>query len=279
MNASLRFSIYPAFILILFASVSPAAAQTSSTQDHLPAPATSVPDYGKQLWDSAGFMVTSPGRWDQQDWIDIGVASAGVVGTAALVDSPLDDYVKDHPDANWGKFAAHFEKFGAEYSFATLGIFYADGLIFKHPRSRLVGEDGLTASILSSTITWTLKEVVGRSRPNANLGAFHFAPFSGNASFPSGHATQAFAVASVIAARYGDNLWVDTAAYGTATMVGAARIFHRAHFASDVLAGALIGNSVGRMVVRHHDGRRDANFSIAPMTNGKFRGLAMDWQY
>ena len=51
-----------------------------------------------------------------------------------------------------------------------------------------------------------------------------FHPFpNSERSFPSGEATQAFAVASVIAAHY-DGLWIKISSYSIASLVGMARI-------------------------------------------------------
>ncbi|HEX6159043.1 MAG TPA: phosphatase PAP2 family protein [Thermoanaerobaculia bacterium] len=68
-------------------------------------------------------------------------------------------------------------------------------------------------------------------------------------SFPSNHATQAFAVATVIARHYEERRWVRWLAYGVATGVGFARIYHDDHHTSDVIAGAAIGTFVGHTVV------------------------------
>ena len=87
----------------------------------------------------------------------------------------------------------------------------------------------------------------------------YFTPFSSsNASFPSGETTQAFAVASVIAAHY-DSLWVKVSSYGIASLVGIARIYEDAHWTSDALAGALIGTAVGMAIVHYNEKRRKAH--------------------
>lgn len=216
-----------------------------------PAPAPSLPAYGRVVWHEAGYVFASPARWDEEDWYRFGGAVAAVAGTAALLDRPVRDAAQRNSH-NWAEhFADNFEPFGAEYSFGVLGAFYLGGFVADDNRAKVVAEDGLAASLFSGSIALVMKEMVGRSRPPAHRGVFHFSPFSGSASFPSGHATQAFTVASVIAAHYRDNPWVDSAAYGVAALVGAARINHNAHFASDVLAGALIGTAVGRTVARY----------------------------
>jgi membrane-associated phospholipid phosphatase len=69
------------------------------------------------------------------------------------------------------------------------------------------------------------------------------------ASFPSGHAIGAFAVATVIADRYHHKRWVPWVAYGLASVVGFSRVSLQAHFPSDVFAGAFLGYAVGHYIV------------------------------
>ena len=117
--------------------------------------------------------------------------------------------------------------------------------------------DGIAASIIAGgLITPGLKIAFGRERPSTSTSTYRFKPFSTNASFPSGHATEAFAVATAIAENY-PALWVKCLAYGTAGLVGYARVEQNAHFASDVVAGSLIGWSVARGVVHRNDGPAD----------------------
>ena len=136
--------------------------------------------------------------------------------------------------------------------------------------------DGAIASLIASgLITPALKEALGRSRPHQAASGTDFHPFGGRASFPSGHTTQAFAVASVIAGEY-DSRWVDVAAYGSAALVGYARVLHDAHYLSDVAAGALVGTLVGRTVVRANSRRRGERVSVAPALGRDRAGVAVD---
>jgi membrane-associated phospholipid phosphatase len=84
-----------------------------------------------------------------------------------------------------------------------------------------------------------------------------FEPGSGNYSFSSGHATEAFAVASVIAARTSGWI-VPTLAYTVASLVAFDRVNDRAHVPSDVAAGAAIGAVVGRFIVHRHERTMEA---------------------
>ena len=70
-------------------------------------------------------------------------------------------------------------------------------------------------------------------------------------------------MASVIATEY-DSGWIKGVAYGSAALVGFARIHHQAHFLSDVTAGAVVGTAVGRAVV-HRNREERRRLQIAPL--------------
>jgi membrane-associated phospholipid phosphatase len=56
-------------------------------------------------------------------------------------------------------------------------------------------------------------------------------------------------------------------------VVGLARIEQNAHFASDVVAGAIIGTVVGRAVVAHHNKTVQQGMTVAPLIDGRLVGL------
>jgi membrane-associated phospholipid phosphatase len=103
---------------------------------------------------------------------------------------------------------------------------------------------------VNAALTQGIKFAVRRPRPDG-----------GRYSFPSGHASAAFATAAVIQRHYG---WkVAIPAYGLATYVGTSRLSENRHFASDVIFGAAIGIVSGRAVSVGHGRARFDLFPIA----------------
>ena len=96
--------------------------------------------------------------------------------------------------------------------------------------------------------------VIRRDRPNVNDAKGNFFSSSPlNGSFPSNHATAAWALASVLSDEYPGWL-MKTAAYGLATTVSVSRVLAEQHFPSDVLVGSAAGWLIGHYVYRaHHD--------------------------
>jgi membrane-associated phospholipid phosphatase len=94
-----------------------------------------------------------------------------------------------------------------------------------------------------STITLGLKHIVNRPRPfvtytDVTQKDDHIGPYS----FPSGHTTSAFALATSVSLCY-PKWYVIAPAYLYAFTVGFSRMWLGVHYPSDVLIGALIGTA------------------------------------
>ena len=231
-------------------------------------------------WKDAVYVLGSPARWTGKDWAIAGGSAVGIVLVSALSDVAARNQTQGHRSGALDELTRVVEPFGSEYSWAVLGAYGVVGLVFHDPDARDTAIDGVLASVLASgIITPSLKLAFGRARPTQTDEPLSFHPFrSGYASLPSGHATQAFAVASVISA-HSDSLWVGAAAYTLAGLVGFARVYHNAHWTSDVAAGALIGTAVGQGVVRVNnrirsgDGRVQVTF--APILGERDKGAGV----
>ena len=219
--------------------------------------------YPEIVIDDVKHVVTAPAHWDDAEWHKAGWASLAVVGTALVIDRPLRDEMRHHTGDN--AFLTQVERFGAQYAAGVVGGFYLVGALTDNENSKQVAQDSIAASLIASgIITPAIKLVTGRSRPRDEVGVYHFKPFSNsNSAFPSGHTTEAFAVAAVVANHY-DETWVTCTSYSIASLVGLARTYHRAHFASDVVAGAMIGTLVGKSVVAHNADLRSGKLVLLP---------------
>ena len=222
----------------------------------------------------------APLHWSGKDWLVFGGIAAGVAAVGFAFDIPMRDKTQAHQTSTLDELTKVVEPFGAGYSWAVIGAYGIVGFAFHDPEAKDIFFDSAIASLLASgIITPTLKFVIGRERPNESVSSTAFDPFSGSDnSFPSGHATQAFAVASVISA-HSDQVWVSVTAYTLAGLVGFARIYHNAHWTSDVTAGALIGTAVGRGVValnnRLRSGQSKVRVAFFPFVTDRVRGASV----
>jgi hypothetical protein len=230
-------------------------------------------DYLKLLGSDTGAVLTAPAHWDEEDWIDAGFSAAGI-GAAAALDQTVKHQVQVHRTASADRFFRQYQNLGSTWSFGVIGAFEAWGEAEGDTTAKNTATDALTASIIGPGLIGTsVKYAVGRVRPNSATSTFEFKPFSNHQSFPSGHASQAFAVATAIAENY-PAWWVESLCYGGAGLVGYARIEQNAHYGSDVVAGAILGWSVARSVVHRHQGPPNpGKLSWSPFLNGTGGGL------
>lgn len=154
---------------------------------------------------------------------------------------------------------------GVEY-IASPGAYYIGGGLYlvgramKQPRLADLGWHGTEAVLLGEVMATLLKGTLGRARPLVSIERprdFEFGRGFGGGewrSFPSGHATTAFAAAAAVTDE--TTLWwpkstwiVGPLMYGGATAVALSRMYHNRHWASDVAVGALIGTFSGKKVV------------------------------
>jgi hypothetical protein len=109
----------------------------------------------------------------------------------------------------------------------------------------------------SAVVNLVMKAITRRQRPvdvplDGSYNDTFFnggkSPFHGS-SFPSGHTTGVFSVATVVANRYARHRWVPYISYAFATVISLSRISTAAHWPSDVFLGAAIGYSTAKYVV------------------------------
>lgn len=143
------------------------------------------------------------------------------------------------------------EEFGDANAMRPAAILVFAGSLFQEDhRFQDAAFTGLESLILANLLTNGLKALSGRARPWQQDGADDWEPFSGDTSFPSGHATTAFALMTPWIMYFDHPLaW---AAMGVAAATSLSRVTLRYHWPSDVLAGALIGSSVSIWLSRRH---------------------------
>ena len=144
------------------------------------------------------------------------------------------------------------------------GLFLA-GRFAPQGRFRAMTYDFAQALVVTEAYTGILKYSVQRTRPDG----------TDNLSFPSGHTSAAFTLATVAEHHYGWKIGVP--AYLLASGIGYSRMEKDKHYLSDVLAGATLGIIVGRTVGRL-DGDRPAKkstFAVTPATDAHGQGVGV----
>lgn len=200
---------------------------------------------------------------------DAWVLGGFVAGAAAI--SPFDKQIANEirePEAQSSHAATSaakaFNFIGSPGVLIASVASYGVGRIAHVGRLADVGLHTTEAIVVSAGITSIIKGLAGRQRPGVagiddpddfKLGGGFGR--GGNTSFPSGHATAAFATATVVTLEthrwWPRSTWyVAPVMFGGATLVGVARLYTNAHWASDVVMGAGIGTLTALKVVRYN---------------------------
>jgi membrane-associated phospholipid phosphatase len=212
-------------------------------------------------------------RWARHSlWLTVGIGIAVIVLMYALDVSEIGWMPPRGTSWLWPvRILTDFGK-SAYVLWALVAILFVIALMF--PRARGTARPALSGfgirllyiffAVLLPVLTGEiLKDIVGRGRPfvGGQANAFNFSHFSGSeafASFPSGHATTAFALAFAVGALW-PALRVPMLLY--ALVIAASRLVLLAHHPSDVVAGALLG-VIGAMLVRYWFAARHLAFTI-----------------
>lgn len=209
-----------------------------------------------------------------------------VGGTAALLatDRQTGDWIAGYPELV--DPSAKISYAGTGYSVAgAAGAFYLVGLATHNTRARETGLLGLEALINTSIVGGVTKTITQRARPDAGEDRGKF--FVGGSSFPSGHSSGIWSLATVVALEYHDNRAVQITAYSIASLVSISRFTGQKHYLSDVLVGSALGYGIGRYVYRtHHVGDQGSGPSkklplISPQYDrhaGAY-GIGLTWIY
>lgn len=143
-------------------------------------------------------------------------------------------------------------------AFAAYGL----GKLSHHEGLENLGRDLVRAQVVTQSLTLGVKLLVQRERPDG----------SNQMSFPSGHASGAFASATVIERHYGWKAGVP--AYAIAGYIATSRLNEGKHYLSDVVFGAAVGILAGRTVTLE---LARARFAVSPVLPPRGVGIQLTW--
>jgi membrane-associated phospholipid phosphatase len=268
-RTSMRLSGMILFVIIC-AGADSARAQTPSASP-APAPkASATPtlerEFFKNILQDQKAIWTSPFHLRGKDarWLaPLGLGTAILIATDRRTGDEIGEF---HDQLDVSRYISYA---GSDYGVASVALtFYAFGRAKHNDRARETGLFGGEALIDGAIVVAVLKEISQRRRPLATKGRGDF--FKGGTSFPSGHAIESWALATVIANEYHDHRLVQISAYGIATAVSLSRFTGRKHYLSDLLVGSAMGYGIGRYVYRAHH-RQTADSGNEDKSSGRSR--------
>ncbi len=220
--------------------------------------------FGILLLDDFKQQAFSPFHLKGKGWIQGAAFGAAIFGMTYL-DKPIQKWAvglrKRNPELE--DYSKVITNIGGVYEVGSFVGIAAYGYIFKNNKLKATTALATQAYITSTFWSTLFKALSGRTRPadldpNSPLnetrfhGPFYKLPNGENSSYPSGHATLAFAAATVYAKEYKYIPAVPIISYSLASLISLSRITENRHWTTDILTGAALGYLCGTQVVNNY---------------------------
>lgn len=211
----------------------------------------------------------SPFTTTKKGWAKVGMFTL-MTGALSLADEPIQQstikFIDKHQTLS--NISNVITNTGGIYESVALGLLGTYGYAFHHEKVKTTTLLATQSYITSGILSYVIKNLTGRQRPSyfdasrVEAEPTFRGPFakSGrdaygkkiNSSFPSGHATAAFAAATVYAMEYRDKPLIQFVSYGAASLIAMSRITENKHWVTDVIVGSMLGHLCGRQVVNNY---------------------------
>src|ERR1700744_1247642 len=233
-----------------------------------PALAADAPSFNLETaLEDTRLYFTAPLRWDEQDWLYFGGALVAIASA-----HQYDEQVRDHfatgskailnggQDTNSLRDAAPTLALIAGTGVAAWFSGDSDG--------KLETWSLLEAAVYSSATAEVLGYAGGRKRPDATTSPNQWR--EGGDSFPSLHASAAWAVGTVFAESGNDEYrWLRRVlGYGVAAGTSYVRVRDNVHWLSDTVAGTALGIATARFVLNRRDEAPRGALQFQPAKDG-----------
>jgi len=207
----------------------------------------------------------------------------GITTGLYTIDQEIQDYVREHRGTSVGTITDYANQFGnGKITFPILGVLYLYGRLSKNKKTEVTSFLCIKSFLIAGGITQILKCTGHRHRPNSgdpyNTWDGPGLYFS-DLSFPSGHASVAWAVASVIAFEYKHVRYVSPIAYIVASLTSFARVYKDAHWASDAFFGSVLGYYSAKFTIREYYGNKNRNVALYPYAGNKEYRMVLSFNF
>lgn len=188
-------------------------------------------------------------------WGNGAIIGGGAILAGALLDKPVDRFMKKHQGSS---LTRAWDNIGKATPVVLAGA-AAGAVAFGDARMQNIGIISLESVVGAAALSIGAKHVAGRARPIEDKGQWGKATNKSDASFPSNHASVAFAAVTPFAQEY-DAPWL----YGLAAAGSLGRTAGRQHWVSDVVAGSVLGMAVGGWLWQAQRDNVRSSFAVTP---------------
>lgn len=236
-------------------------------------------DYLKGYISDTKSILASPFKWESSDWLKAGIF-VGITAGLYTQDDNIRKWIQKNRSKTTDRISDFARPFGEGiYTVPAIGLLYIYGDISGNKKASQTALMSLESFVITGIFTQAIKFTAHRHRPPDSSKKWDGPSLSlDNLSFPSGHTSSAFSIASVIASTYKDKPLIPILSYGVATLTGLSRINDDKHWASDVFFGAGLGYFIGNAVVNLHT-RNSGRLSVIPTIGNAYFGMRVEYNF
>ncbi len=198
----------------------------------------------------------------------IGAGSAATY-LVSFADEPIRDELSSHVPV-WSNTVKFLNELGNVKTMGLVsGVIYGTGLFIEEEKVRETGRLLVESLIWGGSINMLMRHAFGRYRPynERGNGMFSFWQTDNDfQSFPSGHTTVAFSMATILSHQI-DTWWSYPLFYALAAGTAGTRMYLDQHWLSDVCFGAALGYTGAKLILIVNDNAdttKDYSFSVLP---------------
>jgi membrane-associated phospholipid phosphatase len=229
----------------------------------------SRPTLAERTLGDAKAYFTAPLHWDARNWEFFG----GALATIAIAHH-YDTQVRNHYDEGYNSPLGPKESGELTDTLPSAAL-----LVGTWGYASLIGSQSgkseawnmFESTGLSLVTAYALKYTIRRTGPDSTTDPNHW--FGSGSSFPSEHATMAFAIGTVLAESGNpDYRWIRRViGYGVGFGTAYLRLRHNAHWLSDTVAGGALGMASAHFVMNRSAEREESEgsqISLVPVHGG-----------
>lgn len=210
---------------------------------------------------------TAPLHWDAGNWLWFG-GTLAAIAAAHHYDTQVRTHFIKTQGPNVGSNSDDLQD--ALPTVAVVGATWLYAGFVDDSAGRREVWNMLEAGGLSTVTVYAVKFTARREDPYQTSNTNEWFK-SGGKSFPSEHASAAFAVGTVLAESGNDEYrWLRRlVGYGLGAATAYERLKHNQHWLSDTVAGAAIGNASAHFVLnRHAEAEESSRIALVPVAGG-----------
>jgi membrane-associated phospholipid phosphatase len=235
--------------------------------------------FTREFIDTAGDYVnywTLPFRWKADEWNTFWMV-CGITGGLLVIDGPLFSYTEPRNVDTFNKISDPIKQIGNWKNPAiAVGGIYVASFILEDQKLHRASRIATKSLIFQSLVNQGMKNIIYRTIEENPFDFRLFPPewmVPSDGGFPSGHASNMWAVLSSYAMAYEDDPVIPTVCYSLAGIGSLALVTNDNHWVSDIFLGAALGYYTAAYI-RDIDDKR-ASYVIVPIVSPQAIGLSI----